>query len=602
MQREKDQDIQDTREVRNLQKIQSIQEISKRFSKNILFVQGVSFALIVIAMFFATSYLKIELADQIGRSVEGKIKRGDKREVSNILSDARNHQFIAVDLYDESGQLQLQFPTESKREEGISFLKKLWINMSQSVYKKEIFFDKERTEKMVTVVFRFEHFQLFPFAILIFILGSFISYPFIRRHKNLLLNNLEKEGIQRERKVLEELARQVRHDYKSPLTVIKAVAETSCSLQEDERRTLIMSYQKMMSMLNDLSPQHIQSILKGKKEKDDDALKALTHVYSSLLNVVEENKMKHLNISYLSSSPRQRGKGKESLPMDIHIECSEDDSKAYIPIESVGFQRVLSNLMENAIEAIDIEATETIEAVETEAPEAIKVTENIKTVPRSCLLREIRLHIKVDESNLQIEVKDNGSGIPKKILSRVKEKGFSFGKPKGEGLGLYSSAQKIESWGGTLDVESEEGRGTKVTLKLPKVVKPDWATSWIDLQIEDAKKNEIESIVILDDDESIHHLWEKKLKNRSYGGSIFKFTHANQLIDSLHKFKADSLFLLDYELRGQEETGIDVVKHLEPKHLARCHMVSHSYEDPTLQAQCRDLIIGLFPKTLLLFQ
>ena len=93
-----------------LMETRKIESISKRFSRNLLFAHGISFALIVIGMIFSTYLLKVELADQVARTIEGKIKRGDMREVTHILSDAKTHDFVAVDLYDRSDQLQLTFP------------------------------------------------------------------------------------------------------------------------------------------------------------------------------------------------------------------------------------------------------------------------------------------------------------------------------------------------------------------------------------------------------------------------------------------------------------------------------------------------------------
>ena len=106
-------------------------------------------------------------------------------------------------------------PTRFRRD--ISESEKLWRYLTQINYKREIFFDLKNHDKAATLVVTFGIFQLFPLAIAIFILGMLISYPFLRRHKRLLLDNIEKESINKRNEAIEELARQVRHDYKSPL-------------------------------------------------------------------------------------------------------------------------------------------------------------------------------------------------------------------------------------------------------------------------------------------------------------------------------------------------------------------------------------------------
>lgn len=72
-------------------------------------------------------------------------------------------------------------------------------------------------------------------------------------------------------------------------------------------------------------------------------------------------------------------------------------------------------------------------------------------------------------SRLVIEVRDNGVGIPASVLSRIGEKGFSWGKASGTGIGFHSSKKSIESWNGSLTIDSIEKQGTTVRISLPLV-------------------------------------------------------------------------------------------------------------------------------------
>jgi two-component system sporulation sensor kinase A len=69
--------------------------------------------------------------------------------------------------------------------------------------------------------------------------------------------------------------------------------------------------------------------------------------------------------------------------------------------------------------------------------------------------------------SIEIQVTDNGHGIPSALLPRVAQPFFST-KPGGTGLGLWLSHALIVQHGGTLNVASEEGKGTTVTLALPQ--------------------------------------------------------------------------------------------------------------------------------------
>ena len=62
----------------------------------------------------------------------------------------------------------------------------------------------------------------------------------------------------------------------------------------------------------------------------------------------------------------------------------------------------------------------------------------------------------------------NGKGIPRKVLKRIFEPFFSHGKRKGTGLGMATVKKIVEEHGGSVDVASEEGQGTVVTIILPE--------------------------------------------------------------------------------------------------------------------------------------
>src|SRR5262249_22463608 len=66
---------------------------------------------------------------------------------------------------------------------------------------------------------------------------------------------------------------------------------------------------------------------------------------------------------------------------------------------------------------------------------------------------------------------DTGKGMSPEVMARVFKPFFST-KPGGTGLGLPTTRKIIEAHNGTSDVQSEVGRGTKFTIRLPAVAKP----------------------------------------------------------------------------------------------------------------------------------
>jgi signal transduction histidine kinase len=79
---------------------------------------------------------------------------------------------------------------------------------------------------------------------------------------------------------------------------------------------------------------------------------------------------------------------------------------------------------------------------------------------------EITLLAAAGESTVRLEIIDTGPGMPPDVLAKV-FKPFYTTKPGGNGLGLPITRKIIEAHGGTLEIQSEAGRGTKFTLHLP---------------------------------------------------------------------------------------------------------------------------------------
>ena len=112
-----------------------------------------------------------------------------------------------------------------------------------------------------------------------------------------------------------------------------------------------------------------------------------------------------------------------------------------ISIPSEALVTITGNLIDNALDAMNMQ---------------------IESVNKS---KTLTFGVFTKSKNLLITVKDNGPGIPKNIMDKIFEKGFST-KGKGRGVGLFHTKQLIESLGGNISVESMEGMGTKFTVSV----------------------------------------------------------------------------------------------------------------------------------------
>jgi len=86
--------------------------------------------------------------------------------------------------------------------------------------------------------------------------------------------------------------------------------------------------------------------------------------------------------------------------------------------------------------------------------------------------RKIEVHLLLKGDNIIISVRDNGMGIRKedqdKIFSRFYRAGEELTQTvKGSGIGLTIVKQIVEAHSGTIDVESEVGKGSMFSVRLP---------------------------------------------------------------------------------------------------------------------------------------
>ncbi len=78
----------------------------------------------------------------------------------------------------------------------------------------------------------------------------------------------------------------------------------------------------------------------------------------------------------------------------------------------------------------------------------------------------IKVGARKAKGQIEVVVEDNGPGIPKEFRSRVFDPFFTT-KPTGTGLGLAQVHKIVRDHNGEVDLSTEEGRGTSLTIRLP---------------------------------------------------------------------------------------------------------------------------------------
>ncbi len=118
-----------------------------------------------------------------------------------------------------------------------------------------------------------------------------------------------------------------------------------------------------------------------------------------------------------------------------------------VPVLAGEFNQVILNLIVNAAHAIT------------------------DVVGNSGEMGEIQIATRHDGQWAQITISDTGKGIPETIQKRVFDPFFTtkeVGKGSGQGLAIAWSVV-VDKHGGTLGVESEEGKGTTFIVRLPVI-------------------------------------------------------------------------------------------------------------------------------------
>src|SRR5262249_28257590 len=148
----------------------------------------------------------------------------------------------------------------------------------------------------------------------------------------------------------------------------------------------------------------------------------------------------------------------------VTVRFAPDPGLPTVDVDSLQMERVLSNLLDNAIKYTPAHGTVIVST-----------------------------HWSLE--HLEVKIRDNGPGVPAAELPRLLAKyrrGAESARVEGSGLGLFIVKAIVEAHGGTVEAESEQGHGTTVTVRLPSSLRDpalapissappsdSWRTLWV---------------------------------------------------------------------------------------------------------------------------
>jgi signal transduction histidine kinase len=154
---------------------------------------------------------------------------------------------------------------------------------------------------------------------------------------------------------------------------------------------------------------------------------------------------------------------KGQVPTGIAVALAVPDD-IVIFADKQRIQQVFLNLIKNAVDAIT--SDEGAVTIKAEKRRAMDDVEDEKIGIYNYL--KYRGKCTLDQDTVDIEVRDNGSGIPLELIPKVFDPFFTTKDVgKGSGLGLFIVHEIIEEHDGCIAVDSEPGRGTTFLIRLP---------------------------------------------------------------------------------------------------------------------------------------
>lgn len=186
---------------------------------------------------------------------------------------------------------------------------------------------------------------------------------------------------------------------------------------------------------------------------------------------------------------------------------------------------------------------------------------------------------------IRIRIKDEGSGIPAKIIDKIFDPYFTT-KQSGSGLGLSTVFSIIKRHGGYIDVKSHSGKGSTFTIYLPAVVLTEEKVSPKRIQSNGTKKANVHSlhVLVMDDEEIIRSVSADMLASL---GCTVEFAGEGQQALDLYRRSLDNghpfdLVIMDLTIPGGMG-GKEAIVHLlnlDPQ--ARVLVASGYSKDPIL--------------------
>lgn len=273
-----------------------------------------------------------------------------------------------------------------------------------------------------------------------------IAYIRYKQQQKLLeqLKDTQGQLIQAEKMAsLGELTAGIAHEIQNPLNFVNNFSEVSNELIDEMKVELEKGEIESAKEIATDIQQNLEKINHHGKRADNIVKSMLQHSRSSTgqKELTDINTLcdEYLRLAY-------HGLRAKDKSFNAHFEMNADSTIPKLKLVQQDIGRVILNLISNAFYAVN----------ERKKQDSADYTPSVTVSTRS------------EKNGVAIIVEDNGAGIPKSVQQKIFQPFFTT-KPAGQGtgLGLSLSYDIIKAHGGSIDMESKEGEGTRFFIYLP---------------------------------------------------------------------------------------------------------------------------------------
>jgi signal transduction histidine kinase len=263
------------------------------------------------------------------------------------------------------------------------------------------------------------------------------------------LKSTQSQLIQSEKMAsLGELTAGIAHEIQNPLNFVNNFSEVNDELLKELKTEAEKgNLEEVKAIANDIAFNSEKINHHGKRA--DAIVKGMLQHSRISSGVKESTDINALADEYFRLAYHGLRAKDKSFNATMKTDFDESIGKINVVPQEMG--RVILNLINNAFYAVD---------------------EKKKHVSTASALNgyepTVSLSTKKEKNKIEIKVKDNGNGIPQKVLDKIFQPFFTT-KPTGQGtgLGLSLSYDIVKAHGGEIKVETKEGEGTSFIITLP---------------------------------------------------------------------------------------------------------------------------------------